>query len=563
MLMCSKCRKPVDQCECTGAKEQWQRETLENINAEIWAFDHPEDKLAEYKAKQQPYLQRLRELNYRQNSCEMQEEEWQICRLLADKGYRTDPEFCSVKENRFSITLTFLENYSLDWCAFLAEPFWKYREHRRKFPVDKGPGYEDMGEGKLLLNRRMDYMFAIYLDSYVTRKEYVLSFRLPHSQQAELTGKGIMPKEFFANQKEILQQWIQQLPSLRKAADFCTDHDFTVEDGVLVKYTGTEAHVVIPENVTVIGERAFAGCEKLDTVTMPDTVIRVEPFAFMMCPWLYHVEFSKNLEFIGNGAFMGCESLKNVSLPDGLKALGEGVFQQCSRLLSIRIPETISEIPDSMFSECNALAAIHIPESISRVGEYAFSQCQSLISIEFPEGLDSIGESAFEDCIALKLVKIPRSLKCLENSAFKGCTSLVLIQFSEGAGECLIQTFEDCVALKTQNIPEGTEELYGTFQGCSSLKKIKLPDSLTIVGEKAFSDCDSLEEIVLPESVQEIGEEAFMNCSALRKIKIPATVQMIEDDAFYECDHLTICAPAGSYAEQFAKENEIGFCQEQ
>ena len=50
MLMCSKCRKPVDQCECTGAKEQWQRETLENINAEIWAFDHPEDKLAEYKA---------------------------------------------------------------------------------------------------------------------------------------------------------------------------------------------------------------------------------------------------------------------------------------------------------------------------------------------------------------------------------------------------------------------------------------------------------------------------------------------------------------------------------
>ena len=54
-----------------------------------------------------------------------------------------------------------------------------------------------------------------------------------------------------------------------------------------------------------------------------------------------------------------------------------------------------------------------------------------------------------------------------------------------------------------------------------------------------------------------------MNCSALRKIKIPATVQMIEDDAFYECDHLTICAPAGSYAEQFAKENEIGFCQEQ
>ena len=44
----------------------------------------------------------------------------------------------------------------------------------------------------------------------------------------------------------------QQLPSLRKAADFCTDHDFTVEDGVLVKYTGTEAHVVIPENVTAV-----------------------------------------------------------------------------------------------------------------------------------------------------------------------------------------------------------------------------------------------------------------------------------------------------------------------
>ena len=100
------------------------------------------------------------------------------------------------------------------------------------------------------------------------------------------------------------------------------------------------------------------------------------------------------------------------------------------------------------------------------------------------------------------------------------------------------------------------------FAGCSMLHQIILPDKLTSIGARAFDKCESLIKIVLPAGVESLGLGAFGNCKNLEEIHISGVISAIEMLAFEGCPKLTIYAPAGSNAEQYAKENNIPFVAE-
>ena len=78
----------------------------------------------------------------------------------------------------------------------------------------------------------------------------------------------------------------------------------------------------------------------------------------------------------------------------------------------------------------------------------------------------------------------------------------------------------------------------GVFQQCSNLKKVKLPDSLKMIGKNTFYACRSLTRITIPSGVTYIGIAAFAHCSALKTITIPDGVIELEDDAFLGCKSL-------------------------
>jgi hypothetical protein len=97
------------------------------------------------------------------------------------------------------------------------------------------------------------------------------------------------------------------------------------------------------------------------------------------------------------------------------------------------------------------------------------------------------------------------------------------------------------------------------FDGCAILETIDLPSSVNRIEDEAFKDCASLKRIVLPKTLKKIGGDAFKDCKLFESIVVPKSVKEIGKDAFSGCPKLTIRAPKGSYAEQYANENGIKY----
>ena len=100
------------------------------------------------------------------------------------------------------------------------------------------------------------------------------------------------------------------------------------------------------------------------------------------------------------------------------------------------------------------------------------------------------------------------------------------------------------------------------FSDCSGLTSMTIPEGVTNIGNHAFRGCRGLTSVMIPEDVTSIGDSAFAWCCGVTSITIPESVTSIGKDAFYACSALTIHAPSGSYAEQYAKENNIPFVAE-
>ena len=118
--------------------------------------------------------------------------------------------------------------------------------------------------------------------------------------------------------------------------------------------------------------------------------------------------------------------------------------------------------------------------------------------------------------------------------------------------------FFTCTALKSINIPDSVTSIgSAAFTNCSSLTSINIPNSVTSIEHNAFSGCSSLISINIPNSVTSIEISTFVNCSSLTSINIPDSVTSIDNIAFSDCTNLKIYCEQGSYAETYAKDNNI------
>ena len=118
---------------------------------------------------------------------------------------------------------------------------------------------------------------------------------------------------------------------------------------------------------------------------------------------------------------------------------------------------------------------------------------------------------------------------CYRNNlarAFFKNGSLVTVKLPESMTELGENIFDDCKALRGVKLPEGVAHIEGAaFQGCNILEKLNFPAKLTSVGDNAFRSCLSLELDNLPNSLLYVGREAFCDVP-LKALKLDRKVEM-------------------------------------
>ena len=379
---------------------------------------------------------------------------------------------------------------------------------------------------------------------------------------------------------------------------------YSVKEGTKIicdmafKLCSSLAEVVIPNSVTSIGDRAFSGCRSLTEVVIPNSVVcingnpffdwngkleclspsfvyednilfnkdksriisfrnqkltsyvipasvtRIGEFAFSRCESLTKVVIPDSVTNIGKRAFANCSSLTEVVIPNSVTNIGKGAFHKCESLTEVVIPNSVTSIGDRTFCGCSSLTEVVIPDSVTNIGKGAFAICSSLTEVVIPNSVTSIGGFAFHKCESLTEVVIPGSVVCINGNPFKDWN---------GKLECLSPSFvyEDnilfnkdksrIISFRNQKltsyvIPNSVTSIGEfAFSRCESLTEIVLPDSVISIGDHAFSRCRSLTEVVIPDSVTSIGDGAFSSCESLHSVVIPDSVTSIGDWAFSYC----------------------------
>ena len=198
----------------------------------------------------------------------------------------------------------------------------------------------------------------------------------------------------------------------------------------------------------------------------------------------------------------------------------------------------------------STLRGLLVSYPVKWIYSYAFSDCTNITSITIPNSVTTIGYCAFMSCTSLTSITVDSNNSYYSNDEFgvlfnKDKTELIQYPIGNTRTSYTIpdsvtsigeNAFSDCTSLESVTIPDGVTRIgIWAFSYCTSLASITIPDSVTSIGVWAFIWCTSLASISIPDSVTSIGEEAFHGCTSLASITIPDSVTYIGDGAFSGC----------------------------
>lgn len=199
----------------------------------------------------------------------------------------------------------------------------------------------------------------------------------------------------------------------------------------------------------------------------------------------------------------------------------------------------ITAIDDYEFDGCTGLTQIILPQKLTTLGKFTFRNCKNLTTITLPDTVTSIGESAFDACVSLSVLTIPNGVNNIAKGAFGGCTSLTTMTITNPNIVLGASVFEGCSSLETVNLPEGIKTIPASFFASSGIKEIKLPSTVTSIGQTAFMSTRNLTSIDLTNCIglTTIENNGFA-ASGITQIQLPNSLRMIKSNAF-EASNLT------------------------
>lgn len=217
-------------------------------------------------------------------------------------------------------------------------------------------------------------------------------------------------------------------------------------------------------------------------------------------------------------------------------SIGENAFGETS-LTSVTIPTNVTSIGDTAFAD-TGLTGVTIPQYVTSIGAAVFSGCASLTGITVnasnpaygsADGVlfafDSVGGIIYDPAV-LTLIQYPGG------KAGGYTISNNVISIADGA-------FESCSSLTSVTIPNSVTNIGDKAFSYSGLKSVTIPYSVSSIGTEVFYYCTSLTNVTLANGVTSIGYGEFANCGGLQSsIIVPNSVTNIGDYAFYDCNSL-------------------------
>ena len=323
------------------------------------------------------------------------------------------------------------------------------------------------------------------------------------------------------------------------------------------------------------------GTGALDAKTLAEgsTIFHTSRFRYLPNK-IENVIIAKGITEIGDYAFCDCTSLKSITIPNSVKKIGDNAFGGCKALEVITIPRSVTYIGKSAFDYRDNLTINGEAGSYAQRYKKDFEAVTSKNSDNSKEVVKKPKKKAFIFAVvAVVLGNNNSTVKNNVNTASSANTSsssegklsetitfrlVGNTLYIDGTGEIFSGLFTEysntLQYIEYILLSDGITEIGGyTFDSCENLKSITIPDSVTKIGAYTFKNCTSLKSITVPSSVTEIGEGAFRGCTSLESVTIPRRVINIGEGAFWGCGSLTIHGEAGSYAERYAKENDINF----
>lgn len=277
------------------------------------------------------------------------------------------------------------------------------------------------------------------------------------------------------------------------------------------------------KKVTAIGNRAFAGCENISSIVLPESI-----------------------KIVGNEAFWGCTGLNSISINEGVEAIGEDAFYNCYNLVSVTIPKSVKSIGAPVLSGANGLVVPDLSVNVAPIGGRAFTNCYKLIEVI---NLSSLKIEAGSD--------INGGAGRYAKKVHKGESVVVNYNnylFFENNGKNYVIGYvgdlsaEDAILTLPEDYNGAGYSIYDrAFYGYKTVTSITVPACVEKFGKDAFYGCEKLSKSVYIEGIKEwcdiefanaysspliYGAKLNLNNSVIGELVIPAEVTSIPAYAF-------------------------------
>lgn len=325
--------------------------------------------------------------------------------------------------------------------------------------------------------------------------------------------------------------------------------------------------ISLPESVETIEAYAFQSCSKLTAIDIPDNITTIKAYTFDGCTALTDIKLPSTLTVIENRAFYSSRSMQRaIVLPASLTSIGSSSFSYAELHPTGSVPPTLEsgafgtgvtvviDDPSLVMAYLNADGwkdYVERPEIVADGLTYKIKSASEaeLIAIPYDQKIITIPASINYGELQLAVTSIKDGALSYGTRSNHNVAEEIYIKAPVSSigrqdfGIMGLREPESC--LKHIELPESLQRIEDyTFENCTQLKSIDIPDNVEYIGRSAFAS-SAIETFTAPSKLTEIGNYMFQ-LSSLKTVTLHDNIKAITDGAFYGCSELTeLALPAG------------------